>query len=111
MSQLIPVVVLDKPPEGAACNQCGYCCIQEVCRLGRELGNDVVCPALEQIEGGAYRCGLVHDPYRYLPRERLRTWRMIDRLEPRQRPGETALMDSYREMLGVGLGCDAQDPL
>lgn len=107
MSQQIPVVHLDKPREGAACNHCGYCCIEEVCALGRELGDETVCRALERRQDGSFRCGLVHDPYRYLPEDRLAVWRRIDALEPGAVHGETALKASYRDMLGVGQGCDS----
>ena len=105
----IPVVELDKPPEGAPCNGCGVCCIEQVCSLGQELGDTEVCRALERGEAGAYRCGLVTDPYRYLPPEKLETWQRIDALAPERRLGEEALRQSYRDLLGTGRGCDSKD--
>ncbi|WP_455233393.1 hypothetical protein [Geopseudomonas aromaticivorans] len=104
----IPVVQLDKPPKGAPCNGCGYCCIEEVCQLGRELGDEVHCKALIAGADGRYACGLVVDPYRYLPPERLARWQKIDRLHPGL--GEQTLKDYHAEALGAGRGCDSVDP-
>jgi len=108
---LIPVQLLDKPREGDPCNGCGLCCIEEVCSLGRELGDHEVCRALEAMPDGSYRCGLAHDPYRYLLEEELATWRHIDALKPGAGLGEEALKASYQQLLGVGRGCDSRDGL
>lgn len=103
------MVTLEKPLEGAPCNGCGLCCIEEVCALGRELGDTEVCRALEQAEDGSYRCGLVSDPYRYLPESRLVPWRRIDALASDRRLGEEGLKRTYRDLLGAGRGCDSRD--
>lgn len=108
-SQRIPVVHLEKPAEGEPCNQCGLCCIEQVCDLGLLLGNDTHCKALEALEDGRYRCGLAHDPYRYLPTEKTTPWQAIDSMKPGMRAGETALKHSYQHLLGVGQGCDSSD--
>jgi hypothetical protein len=64
MTSLIPIQTLDKPALDSACNGCGYCCIQEVCTLGRELGDEQHCMALVSNQDGTYACGLILDPYR-----------------------------------------------
>ncbi|MBQ1761303.1 MAG: hypothetical protein IIZ92_00190 [Aquincola sp.] len=58
-----------KPLPGQPCNGCGVCCAAEPCPAGmlvsrRRTGR---CRALRWA-GERYRCGLVTDPARHLPR-------------------------------------------
>jgi hypothetical protein len=59
-----------KPPEGAACNGCGVCCVAAPCPLGmlisrRRRGR---CRALKWDAAQAlYRCGVIAQPQRWLP--------------------------------------------
>lgn len=102
-----PVTHLAKPAFGMPCNGCGLCCRMEVCLLGLELGNRAACKALVAKQDGSYSCGLVLDPYRYLPEDRLRTWKSIDGLQAGA--GEQALKDYHAKMLAAGRGCDSED--
>jgi hypothetical protein len=58
-----------KPPEGAACNGCGVCCVAAPCPLGmllsrRRFGR---CRALKWDGARAvYRCGVIDQPQRWL---------------------------------------------
>lgn len=103
MSALIPVQTLDKPAFQSPCNGCGHCCIQEVCELGRELGDDVHCKALTAFPDGSFSCGLIIDPYRHLPEARLTVWRRLDRMADYP-AGEDALKQHYADLLGAGRG-------
>lgn len=47
VNQTGTVVKIAKPPVGITYNQCGVCCIEEVCELNKELGDADVCLALE----------------------------------------------------------------
>ena len=54
-----------KPPEGAACNGCGLCCLAEPCPLGVVLyrTRNGPCPALcWSSVSKQYRCGAVSAP-------------------------------------------------
>jgi hypothetical protein len=58
-----------KPPEGAACNGCGLCCLAEPCPLGMLISRSRhgACRALLWNEGdGRYHCGAVTTPERFL---------------------------------------------
>ncbi|MDT3722466.1 hypothetical protein [Pseudomonas oryzihabitans] len=57
---------------------------------------------------GRFACGLVADPYRFLPPERLAPWQAIDQLAA-DGQGEEALKEHYAGLLGTGRGCDADD--
>ena len=83
---------LDRAPEkarkGEPCNGCGFCCAAEVCEVGlRMFGRDqsAPCPALN-FHGGRFWCGLV------------------------KAADEMGMGDSLRLVLGVGFGCDSDDP-
>lgn len=108
MGAPIAVVQLDKPAFGNPCNGCGTCCIEEVCSLGRELGDDVNCKALTHFPDGSFGCGLIIDPYQHLPEDRLTFWRELDQMANFQ-TGEKALKQHYADMLGAGKGCDSSD--
>lgn len=105
MSRVIPIQVLKKPRHGQPCNGCGYCCISEVCLLGKELGDHEMCKALITNGEGTYSCGLVVDPYKYMPADRAVTWRRIDDISPGV--GEQGAKDFHAHMLGAGRGCDS----
>jgi hypothetical protein len=104
-SRTIPIQTLAKPRHGRPCNGCGYCCISEVCALGLELGDRSVCRALVRKVDGSYSCGLVMDPYRFMPAEQAETWRRIDTISAGA--GEQAAKDFHAQMLGAGRGCDS----
>ncbi|MGF7243961.1 hypothetical protein ABIC11_004417 [Pseudomonas oryzihabitans] len=108
---LLHLVTLDKPSQGQPCNGCGLCCIAEVCDLGKELGDEERCRALISLGTGRFACGLVADPYRFLPPERLVPWHAIDQLAPggQDGQGEQALKAHFAGLLGAGRGCDADD--
>ncbi|MBA9070481.1 hypothetical protein FHR71_004247 [Methylobacterium sp. RAS18] len=87
-----------KPPLGQACNGCGYSCTAEPCKLALEYISPEIaapCPALE-FEGGRFHCGMVRRPGRYmaLPND----W------------ADQFLGPLFAQLLGVGRGCDAEDP-
>ncbi len=87
-----------KPLLGEPCNGCGYCCAVEPCGLAREyISPDIhgPCPALE-FENGRFHCGLVRRPslYMRLPND----W------------ADPILGSLFSQALGVGKGCDAEDP-
>lgn len=78
-----------KPEYGSPCNGCGWCCHEEVCKIGMHFfdisESEAPCPAILYIDGRV-RCGIV--------------------------VGEEALglEPKVKEALGVGRGCDASDP-
>lgn len=53
LMQIMTVALESKPKLGDACNQCGYCCLTEVCVIGQELGggNCAPCKLLVQRDG------------------------------------------------------------
>ncbi|MEA8593044.1 hypothetical protein PZT57_30825 [Pseudomonas aeruginosa] len=105
---LIESVSLDKPALGSPCNGCGVCCIAQVCDLGVALGDDQNCKALLQRSDGTFSCGLVEDPYRFIPEVDLSKWLTLDQMSGGA-AGEQALKSLYAEMLGAGRGCDSDD--
>lgn len=90
-------VAPEKPRFEQPCNGCGYCCTQEPCQLASDIlgATEGPCPALEWRDGRSW-CGLVSNPGRYLPVER------ID-LEP------GSLSALLAGVLRLGAGCDADD--
>ena len=42
--QIINVAVTNKPNKGDNCNNCGWCCLTEVCTVGIELTGSSVAP-------------------------------------------------------------------
>lgn len=103
----LDLVTQAKPTHGKPCNGCGLCCMAQVCDLGLTLGDDQHCKALIHEGQGRFSCGLVADPYRYLPPESIEGWLAIDRLSPGS--GESALKAMNAEALGAGKGCDSDD--
>lgn len=83
LSAAIAASALLKPPEGALCNGCGYCCLAEQCGLSiRLFGKADICPALERA-GDRWACGLITTD-----------------------SAELSLLAG--KMLGIGTGCDAK---
>lgn len=88
----------EKPPFRASCNGCGYCCALQACAVALEyISRDIEgpCPALEFADG-KFHCGMVRQPSRYmlLPNN----W------------ADGAIGSLFAQMLGIGKGCDADDP-
>ena len=67
-----------KPSYGAACNNCGWCCLTEVCAVGTELSgsNELPCKFMKT-EGNKHLCNL-HN------------------------------IEQLRAVLSIGSGCDAK---
>lgn len=80
----------EKPRHGQPCNGCGFCCAAEVCDLGLHVHGDETpapCPSLT-FHDGRFWCGL------------------IEFADHKDR----SLSAKLRFSLGVGFGCDADDP-
>jgi hypothetical protein len=92
-----PNTAPEKPRWGDPCNGCGLCCASETCRIARQFMGAMVapCPAME-FEGGRFWCGLVRTPHKYLAE----THPWID----------DSIRSSFMLVLGVGRGCDSEDP-
>lgn len=66
-----------KPAMGEPCNNCGWCCLTEVCRIGRMiLGSGVIPCALLIERDGKYFCSVADN-------------------------------DARKRFIGIGTGCDA----
>jgi hypothetical protein len=87
----------EKPRWGEPCNGCGFCCAAETCDLARTFmgAYEAPCPAME-FEEGRFWCGLVRTPHKY-----------IDGISPW---ADDYIRSSFTLLLGVGRGCDAEDP-
>lgn len=85
----------EKPPYGAPCNGCGFCCAAERCILSVEMigAGPGPCPAME-FEQGRFWCGLVRNASRYASH----VPEFAD--------------DAFRQMMMpyFGTGCDSDDP-
>jgi len=79
----LPVV---KPAYGETCNGCGLCCRTEICRVGLAMNPaaHAPCEFLTQHDG-RYWCGLV------------------ERMEG------TELAGVMKFVMGIGIGCDAEE--
>lgn len=87
-----------RPPFGAPCNGCGYCCTTSPCAIARYhigCGETGPCPALVA-DGGIHRCGMILAPSRFM------------RLPPGSSV-EAAFGELFARELGVGRGCCASD--
>lgn len=85
-----------KPPEGAACNGCGVCCLAEPCPLGMLLSGrrSGACRALRWDDGAArYLCGAMTQPDQVLGTR----WRWL----------APALRRLAGRWIAAGAGCDA----
>lgn len=76
----------EKPAFGSPCNGCGFCCAAEQCEISLQVFGDVgaPCPAM-QFEDGRFHCGVLRDA-----------------------PPVVQPLIAY--VLGIGRGCDADDP-
>lgn len=78
----------EKPRFGSPCNGCGYCCAAEQCHISLEIFGAVgaPCPALEfDVINTRFYCGVLREaPY--------------------------AIQPTIAFLLGIGRGCDADDP-
>lgn len=75
---MVNIAVQNKPKMGQPCNNCGWCCLVEVCPVGQELGGGTEAPCKMLItQGDKHYCNLAADP-------------------------------RLREIIDVGGGCDAR---
>jgi len=85
----------DKPALGEPCNGCGVCCASEPCPVGMVVSQRTTgaCDALVWNDADRrYRCGLIEQPSRFLPR----AWRWT----------APWLARVTRRYISVGSGCD-----
>tara|TARA_B100000700_G_scaffold311500_2_gene393675 strand:+ start:129860 stop:130159 length:300 start_codon:yes stop_codon:yes gene_type:complete len=76
--KVMTVAVERKPKYGQACNHCGYCCLTEVCSVGKTVTGQTTAPcSLLKTDGDNHYCTL----------------------------GESEAM---REIIGMGEGCCAK---
>lgn len=76
---LLNIAVETKPTKGDTCNHCGYCCLTEVCAVGKELGGGEYGPCkLLRTDGDKHYCTLVEKS------------------------------DAFIEIIGVSTGCCAE---
>lgn len=79
---MLPLAVENKPKFGESCNSCGYCCLTEVCAVGKEMGGGEYAPCknivIDENDSSKILCKL-----------------MIPENSP------------FREIIGSGTGCDA----
>ena len=93
---LLRVEAPAKPAVGAPCNGCGVCCMSEPCPVGMLLSRRLsgACAALEFSEDvSRYRCGLIADAARWLPRAMRWCAPLVARLASR--------------FIAAGRGCDS----
>lgn len=102
VATVIPITPI-KPEFGAPCNGCGFCCEQEPCKLAIEHldhSREGPCRALEPVESGGYRCGLLENPMKYIAPQ------MADDPEA-VAYGRRELSPKFAFLLGIGAGCDS----
>ena len=90
--------MIDKPPHGQPCNNCGKCCMDELCPLASRLfGSPVArqCPALERESDDRFTCGLIAHPMVYAMSRSLLN-------------GVENMRKAAAHLVGAGRGCDAQ---
>lgn len=93
-----------KPPEGAACNGCGVCCLAEPCPLGVVLSGQRrgACRALYWQEAShQYRCGAIVTPQETLERSLPHALRWL------ARPTAPLLRSLALRWIAAGVGCDS----
>lgn len=76
----------EKPRYGSPCNGCGFCCAAEQCKLSVAVFGEVgaPCPGM-QFESGRFFCGVL-----------------------REAPADIQPLIAFT--LGIGAGCDSDDP-
>ena len=61
--ETIEIAVANKPTMGDACNNCGYCCLTEICSVGLEFTDKTIgpCPHIVQKQDNPdnHYCGLM----------------------------------------------------
>ena len=94
--EVLDAAMAKKPPHGSPCNNCGGCCMEVLCVLGRHVFGfeDGPCPALETTASG-YGCGLVSRPHEFTPVKVAIH-------------GRAAMSKAASVLIGAGIGCDAQ---
>ena len=77
LAELINVAAEIKPAFDESCNQCGWCCLTEICPVGEYVSgsSQIPCELLIQ-KGNKHYCSLADDPV-------------------------------YANLLAIGTGCDA----
>ena len=89
-----------KPKIGEPCNNCGICCMSQVCGNGSfvmglvdELGKraDGRCPALIEADKGKYMCDIVRNPTKYIKHSKYPA---------------SVLSRNFAHLIGSGIGCD-----
>lgn len=89
----------EKPPMGAPCNGCGFCCAAEPCGVAVEMigadPDEGPCPAMEFVSG-RFRCGLILHPSHYVADVPAFADEVIGRM--------------IADALGSGRGCDSDAP-
>lgn len=77
----------EKPRWGEPCNGCGYCCAVELCKIAQFVhGEDHPAPCPEMtFHDGRFWCGIIEKT-------------------------DGAMRDFMVAYLGIGKGCDADDP-
>jgi hypothetical protein len=102
---------LPKPLLGDACNGCGFCCATEPCGIAKEYlqCTEGPCVALETSTGRAV-CGMIRNPLMYLFRATHPNAEVDVLAEAPDLQEGMDLSASISAALGVGLGCDAEDP-
>lgn len=62
LGERIAIAEQNKPPMGAPCNSCGWCCMTAVCPMGQGCGAGVALPC--KFLTGDHKCYLaLHSPY------------------------------------------------
>ena len=63
LAKVIKVVAANKPAFKEPCNNCGWCCLTEVCPIGVEItGSDVIPCSLLKTEGDKHTCSVANIP-------------------------------------------------
>lgn len=89
-----------KPVLGQACNGCGVCCLAEPCPVGIVVSRrrSGPCKAVVWSEAESrYRCGVVTDPSKFLPRWLLGLGKGTER----------AAVRMALRLIAAGRGCDS----
>lgn len=89
--------------------------MEEVCLIGKTLGDDVRCRALTRNEDGSFSCGMLIDPISYMPKQDADKWNAVIAVGIQKFGIEGAsvvkeeLIAGFAAMLGAGKGCDSDD--
>lgn len=96
VEKLLDAAMAQKPPHGSPCNNCGWCCMECLCVLGKHVfkKEDGPCPALER-QNGTWGCALVSRPRDFSPVKAAAH-------------GAEEMSKAASVLIGAGIGCDAQ---